>query len=100
MRQIKQLLFILLIAVTITQCNDLKSSQDAELYFEGEVTYMEIEGGFWALETNEETYEPTNLPSEFQKDGLEVTVAANVEENKVSIRMVGPIIRIVDITKR
>ncbi len=100
MQQIKQLLFILLIALTITHCNDLKSSEDAELYFEGEVTYMEIEGGFWAIETDKETYEPTNLPSEFQKDGLEVTVSANVEENIDSYRMVGPIIRIVDITKR
>lgn len=100
MKRIKQLLFILLVAVTITQCNDLKSSQDAELYFEGEVTYMEIEGGFWAIETSDETYEPTNLPSEFQKDGLDVTVSANIEENMGSIRMVGPIIRIVDITKR
>ncbi len=88
MRQIKQLLFILLIAFTVTQCNDLKSSKDADLYFEGEVTYMEIEGGFWALQTDEETYEPTNLPTKFQKDGLEVTVSANVEENKVSFRMV------------
>ncbi len=100
MKRIKQLLFILLVAVTITQCNDLTSSQDAELYFEGEVTYMEIEGGFWAIETSDETYEPTNLPSEFQKDGLDVTVSANIEENMGSIRMVGPIIRIVDITKR
>jgi len=100
MKRIKQLLFILLVAVTITQCNDLTSSQDAELYFEGEVTYMEIEGGFWAIETSDENYEPTNLPSEFQKDGLDVTVSANIEENMGSIRMVGPIIRIVDITKR
>ena len=100
MKRIKQLLFILLVAVTITQCNDLTSSQDAELYFEGEVTYMEIEGGFWAIETSDETYEPTNLPLEFQKDGLDVTVSANIEENMGSIRMVGPIIRIVDITKR
>ncbi|WP_445666209.1 hypothetical protein [Fodinibius sp. AD559] len=100
MRQIKQLLFILLIAVTVTHCNNLKSSQDADLYFDGEVTYMELEGGFWAIQTDAETYEPTNLPSEFQKDGLEVTVSANVEENRGSIRMVGPVIHIIDIEKR
>lgn len=99
MKLIKQLLFILLVAVTITQCNDLQSSQDAELYFEGEVTYMEIEGGFWAIETSDETYDPTNLPSEFQKDGLDVTVSAN-HTDRVSHRMVGPIIRIVNITKK
>jgi hypothetical protein len=110
MKQIKQLLFILLIAVTITHCNDLTSSQDAELHFEGEVTYMEIEGGFWAIKMDDETYDPTNmpsqfydptnLPSEFQKDGLDVTVSANHAKNRVSHRMVGPIIRIVDITRR
>lgn len=100
MRQITQLLFILLIAVTVTSCNDLESSEDADLYFEGEVTYVELEGGFWTLQTDKETYEPTNLPSEFQKDGLKVTVAANVEENRGSIRMIGPVIRIIEITKR
>ncbi len=100
MPRIKHLLFVVLVAFTITQCSDLKSAEDAELYFEGEVTYMEIEGGFWAIETDDETYEPTNLPSPFKKDGLDVTVAANVDENVGSIRMVGPVIHIVDIEKR
>ncbi|PAU93081.1 hypothetical protein CK503_12995 [Aliifodinibius salipaludis] len=100
MGRITKLLFVLLIAVTITQCNNINSTPDTDLHFEGEVTYMELEGGFWAVQTDEETYEPTNLPSEFQKDGLEVTVSANIEENMGSIRMVGPIIRIVDIAKR
>ncbi|WP_440999399.1 hypothetical protein [Fodinibius sp. SL11] len=100
MQQIKSLLFVFFIALTITQCNNVKSTPDADLHFEGIVTYLEIEGGFWAIQTEDETYEPTNLPSEYQREGLEVTIAANVEENSVSYRMVGPIIRIVDITKR
>lgn len=100
MGRITKVLFALLITVAITQCNDINSTPDTDLYFEGEVTYMELEGGFWAVQNDKETYEPTNLPSEFQKDGLEVTVSANIEEERLSFRMVGPIIRIVDIAKR
>ncbi len=100
MLKIKQSLFILLIAVTITNCNNINSTPESELHFEGQVTHMDIEGGFWAIQADEDIYEPTNLPSEFKRDGLDVTVSANIEENVGSIRMVGPVIHIVDIEER
>lgn len=100
MLHIKKLLLFFLIIFSVTQCNDIQSTPNADLHIDGEVTYMEIEGGFWAIQTDDETYEPTNLPSEYQKEKLEVTIAANLEENKVSHRMVGPIISIVEISKK
>lgn len=100
MKNIAKLLPILLIPFMLIQCNDLKSTTETDLHFEGEVTYMEIEGGFWAIQNGNETYEPTNLPEEFQKNGLEVLVYANHAEKKASIRMVGPIINIEKISKR
>lgn len=100
MRHLKKLFPFLVLVFVITHCNDITSTTDADLYLEGKITYMEIEGGFWAVRTDDETYEPANLPTEFQEEGLEVAIAANIEEDKVSYRMVGPIIHIVEIEKR
>lgn len=100
MRNITKLLPILLIPFMLIQCNDLKSTTETDLHFEGEVTYMEIEGGFWAIQNGDETYEPTNLSEDFQQEGKKVTVYADIEKNKVSHRMVGSIISIVEITER
>jgi hypothetical protein len=38
----------------------------------GTVRFVGIEGGCWALETDAGTYQPTSLPSGFQRDGLHV----------------------------
>ncbi len=100
MSHAKILLSFLVISLMVTTCDDLQSVPGNEVKIEGEVTYSELEGGFWTIEDNEETYEPTNLPEEFQQEGLEVTVHAKIEEDKVSFKMVGPIINISSISKR
>ena len=72
------LLLILLTSCTrITASDDLPPAPDLSL--NGKVVYMTIEGGFYAIvgEDNK-TYEPMNLPTEFQKDGLAVYVEAKV----------------------
>lgn len=96
----KILLSFLVVLLLITTCDDLQSVPGNEVKIEGEVTYLELEGGFWAIKDDEETYEPTNLPEDFQQKGLEVTVHAEVEEDKASFKMVGPIINIRSISKR
>lgn len=100
MQYLQFFITVCLATFLLAACNDLNSASDTDLQIEGKVTYMEIEGGFWAIESADETYEPTNLPEEFQKDGLKVRVYANVAEEKASIRMVGPIIHIEKILKR
>lgn len=100
MRYVKSLLLILLVSILLTNCNKLQSEDGTELEIDGEVTYMEIEGGFWAIQDEEETYEPLNLPEEFKKEGLPVTVQATIEKDKLSFRMVGPIIEISSISER
>ncbi len=68
------------------------------LDFEGQVRFVSIEGGFWAIVANGgRTYEPTNLPDGFKEDGLAVRVIAEVRDDLSSIHMVGPIIEIITI---
>ena len=68
---------------------------DAELTFEGAVTYTEVEGGAWILRDGEgQAYEPTNLPESYQVEGLRVRVEADVLEDMASFLMVGPIVEL------
>lgn len=84
----------------ISACSELGFNDEAEIHIKGTVTYMELEGGFWVIQDEEHTYDPLNLPDEFKKQDLKVSVAANIEEDMVSIHQVGPIIDIVSIKKR
>lgn len=97
----KKLILISIIPLTLilSGCSEL-GINDAEIHITGVVTYMELEGGFWAIQDEDHTYDPLNLPDEFKKQDLKVAVAANIEEDMASIHQVGPIIEIISIKKR
>lgn len=84
--------------------NETSSSEPpsgSELQFDGVVRHIDIEGGAWVIESaGGTTYEPINLPEGFKQNGLAVRVWANREEDRVSVRMVGPIISIAHIELR
>lgn len=64
----------------------------------GTVKHINLEGGFFAIEADDgNKYNPTGLPTEFEKDGLKVKVVARLKGNIASIRMFGKIIEIVSI---
>jgi hypothetical protein len=72
----------------------------------GTVQYLQLEGGFWAIEgratdtASTETYEPINLPESFEQNGLSVSVRAKQRNDLGSYRMVGPVIEIRSIEPR
>jgi hypothetical protein len=72
----------------------------------GTVQYVQLEGGFWAIEgrsadtASTETYEPINLPESFERSGLRVGVRAKQRNDLGSYRMVGPVIEIRSIEPR
>jgi hypothetical protein len=67
----------------------------------GVVRYYELEGGFYAIRGNDEvTYNPTNLPPEFRKDGLSVEAEARRRRDAVGIHQVGPIVDLERIRRR
>ena len=65
----------------------------------GTVVYMDLEGGFFAIDGDDgQKYSPIDLPEAFKKDGLHVKVSARTNPDAMGIHMYGTIIEIVDIT--
>jgi hypothetical protein len=91
----------------VSEANALLSSESTSAHpadvFEivGKVTYMNLEGGFYAIEGDDgKKYDPINLPESFKKDGLKVTVTARLKKGAMSFHMYGAIIDIVSIAAR
>lgn len=64
----------------------------------GNVTYKNIEGGFYAIDADDGgKYDPINLPESFKKDGLKVKVTARIKKEAMSFHMYGTIIEVVNI---
>jgi hypothetical protein len=67
----------------------------------GVVRRMALEGGFYTIVGSDGvTYDPTNLPAAFQKDGLAVEAVARRRPDKLGIHQVGPIIELERIRAR
>ena len=77
----------------------LGDTTDTELIF-GEMQYVELEGGFWAIAGDTAIYDPINLPDTFGRQDLSVRVRAVVRKDMASIHMIGPIIEIRSIEAR
>lgn len=67
----------------------------------GTVRHTEVEGGVYTIRSDDgTTYDPTNLPAAFQKDGLAVVAEARKQEAMAGIHQVGPIVTLVRIRNR
>jgi hypothetical protein len=67
----------------------------------GVVTHVELEGGYYAIRGEDGvSYDPTNLPPEFQKDGLKVEAEARRRDDMMGIHQGGPIVQLVRIRPR
>jgi hypothetical protein len=70
------------------------------LRISGVIRHNEIEGGFWAIRGDDSvTYDPTNLPEEFKRDGLRVEAEANRRDDMAGIHMSGPLVELRRIRK-
>ena len=67
----------------------------ARVHIIGVVRQSELEGGFYAIHGNDGvTYDPTNLPPEFQQDGLQIEAEARRRDDMAGIHQVGPIVQL------
>ena len=85
---------ILLLVVGLSGCLDN--------YVEGtgRIQYNDFEGGFYGIVSDDgEHYDPINLPSEFEEDGLRVGFKLKTLENQSSIHMWGTVVEILEIKK-
>ena len=77
------------------------SSSTGTTEITGTIVYLNLEGGVYVIRGDDgQTYNPSNLPEKYQKDGLTVSVIARTKTDAIGIHMVGPIIEIVDISAR
>ena len=71
------------------------------VHITGIVSHIDLEGGFFAIKGDDgTTYDPTNLPAEFQKDGLAVEAEVRRRDDMAGIHQAGPIVEIVRIRAR
>jgi hypothetical protein len=67
----------------------------------GMVTHVDLEGGYYAIRGEDGVmYDPTNLPPEFQKNGLKVEAEARRRDDMMGIHQGGPIVQLVRIRVR
>ncbi|HUF36805.1 MAG TPA: hypothetical protein VMN37_12695 [Gemmatimonadales bacterium] len=67
----------------------------------GVIRRSELEGGFYSIEGDDGvTYDPANLPQEFQQDGLRVELDARRRDDMAGIHQVGPIVQVERIRRR
>ncbi len=67
----------------------------SQINFTGKVVYKNFEMGFWGLEANDgKKWLPINLPSNLQKEGLQVSISGRNVPDFVSMVMWGSPIEI------
>jgi|WetSurMetagenome_2_1015567.scaffolds.fasta_scaffold164146_2 hypothetical protein len=73
-------------------------ADDKLLTFQGEVVFVEIEGGFYGIiDQNGQKYLPSNLPGNLKKDGLKVRGTAQLKSGKLGFKQWGKMIDIIEI---
>ena len=66
----------------------------------GVVRHNDIEGGFWAIRGDDSvSYDPTNLPEDFRREGLRVEAEARRRDDMAGIHMAGPLVELRRIRK-
>jgi len=83
-------LFLAIGACTCVQTENGRIVRD-----NGTVVYIELEGGFYGIITEQDKqYNPINLPEAFKQDSLSVYFEGRIREDIVSIQQWGTIIEL------
>jgi len=87
---------LLLFLMIIGNCTALNQSSDVS--FVGQVTWQEIDGGFYGIITTDGTaYLPMNLPDRYQIDGITVKIIGTIPSDVMTTHMWGKPIEILSI---
>jgi hypothetical protein len=63
----------------------------------GTIRFIDAEGGFYGIVTDDgKKLDPVNLPQEFRKDGLRISARVEPLQDRVSMRMWGTPVRIIE----
>jgi len=91
MKQSKiKILSLLLIGIIFFSCEEDKTINTA-----GRVAYISLEGGFYGIYGDDGvSYDPINLPTDFQKDSLRVLFEGKILTEQSSTHMWGKLIEL------
>jgi len=91
----RSLILVLAVVTGLLACNgDAKAPLGPAVGVLATVRFINIEGGCWALQASNISYQPLNLPAQFKQNGLQVRVEFTRRDDYASICMIGPIIQI------
>lgn len=80
--------------------NDDTTASDSIVTGTGTVQYIELEGGFYGIVTDDgDKLDPENLPEDLQEDGVRVRFRVTKKENMMTTRMWGTVVKIDDIER-
>lgn len=86
----------LLICIGLCGCEE----KDNMVFGTGEIQYINLEGGFYGIVSDDgKHYDPINLSTVFQEDGLRVNFVLRILRNQTSIHMWGTVVEILQIEK-
>lgn len=91
----------LFVMTILTGCAPTYKEPDGTSFrFQGTVKYIDIEGGFYGIVSeNGDRYNPLDMPPSFKVDGLRVQVTARKSDDVATIMMWGTPVHIVDIER-
>ena len=82
---------LVLVAIAILSCGGNEKISGA-----GTIKHLDLEGGFYGIiADNGERYDPINLPTRFQQDGMRVKFKIEIIKDQTSIHMWGTIVEVV-----
>lgn len=85
---------------TMTQVQDDPMPRQNERSGIGTITYLDLEGGFYGLVTDDgEKYDPLALEEAFQQDGLRVRFRVRVRTDVMTIRMWGTPVEVIEMER-
>jgi hypothetical protein len=89
---------LIILPLMLAGCVNKKS--DNTLSFDATISFISLEGGFYGIIAESgEKYDPINLETEFQQDGMKVKIKARKRDDLSSFHMWGQVIEIFDIEK-
>ena len=99
-------LSILMLILCFAGCKTSEQAPEEEAMAQMEdgitatVKYIELEGGFYGIETDDgESYLPLNLSEEYEEDGLRIVFKMKSRPDVMTTRMWGKTIEITEIAK-
>lgn len=95
-----RIIFPLIAFVVLVLLQSCTTENEDAIKSTGTIAFLSFEGGFYGIKGDDgKNYDPTNLPKEFQNEGMRVRFEARELTGRASVHMWGTIVELVTIQK-